>query len=52
MKVPYMLVVGDRERAEGTVALRKRDGSRRDGMPVDDFVALVAERIATRSAEL
>ena len=52
MKVPYMLVVGDRERAEGTVALRRRDGSRQDGMPVDDFVALVAERIATRSAEL
>ena len=52
MKVPYMLVVGDRERDEGTVALRKRDGSRRDGLPVDEFVALVEERIAGRSAEL
>ena len=52
MKVPYMLVVGDRERDEGTVALRKRDGSRRDGLPLDEFVALVEERIAGRSAEL
>ena len=52
MKVPYMLVVGDRERDEGTVALRRRDGSRRDGLPVDEFVALVEERIAGRSAEL
>ena len=52
MKVPYMLVVGDREVAEGTIALRKRDGSRKNGMPVDEFIALVTERIATRSPEL
>lgn len=52
MKVPYMLVVGDREVAEGTVALRKRDGSRQNGMPVDEFIALVTERITTRSPEL
>ncbi len=51
-KVPYMLVVGDREMAEGTVSLRKRDGSRADGMPAGEFVALVRERIATRSREL
>ena len=52
MKVPYMLVVGDQEAANGTVSLRKRDGSRQDGMPVDEFVALVQERIATRASEL
>jgi threonyl-tRNA synthetase len=51
-KVPYMLVVGDREMAEGTVSLRKRDGTRADGMPAGEFVALVKERIATRSREL
>ena len=38
MKVPYMLVVGDQEAAAGTVSLRKRDGSRQDGMAVDEFV--------------
>ena len=52
MKVPYMLVVGDREREQGTVALRKRDGSRQNDLPVDEFLALVEGRIATRSAEL
>ncbi len=52
MKVPYMPVVGDREMEEGTVALRKRDGSRQNGMPVDEFVAMVSERIVTRSSEL
>ncbi len=51
-KVPYMLVVGDREVAEGTVSLRRRDGSRRNDMPFAEFMALVKERIATRSAAL
>jgi threonyl-tRNA synthetase len=51
-KVPYMLVVGEREMADGTVSLRKRDGSRQDGMPADDFVKLVKDRITTRSPEL
>ncbi|MFN8468528.1 MAG: threonine--tRNA ligase, partial [Caldilineaceae bacterium] len=34
MKVPYMLVVGDAEQANHTVALRKRDGSRINDMAV------------------
>jgi threonyl-tRNA synthetase len=52
MKIPYMLVVGDRETEQNTVALRKRDGTRQDGMPVEEFIALVRERIASRSSEL
>jgi threonyl-tRNA synthetase len=51
-KVPYMLVVGDREMADGTVSLRKRDGSRADGMPVDEFIKQVQDRIQKRSREL
>jgi threonyl-tRNA synthetase len=52
LKVPYMLVVGDQEVQNGAVSLRKRDGSRQDGMPAEAFVALVQERIASRAAEL
>jgi threonyl-tRNA synthetase len=52
MKVPYILVVGDREAAERTVALRRRDGSRQDDMAADAFVELVRSRIQTRSAEV
>ena len=52
MKVPYMLVVGDREMEDNVVSLRKRDGTQVNGVPVDEFVALVADRIATRSPEL
>jgi hypothetical protein len=34
------------------VSLRRRDGSRLNDLPVDEFVALVVDRIASRSAEL
>ncbi len=52
MKVPYMLVVGDREKAEETVSLRKRDGTQQNGLPAGEFIAMAQERIATRSGEL
>jgi threonyl-tRNA synthetase len=52
MKVPYMLVVGDQEVANQTVALRKRDGSRINDLPAAQFVALVQAKIADRSLTL
>ncbi len=52
MKVPYMVVLGDKEIQAGTVALRKRDGSRNDAMPVEEFLTMVQERIQNRAAEL
>ncbi|MCB0225903.1 MAG: threonine--tRNA ligase, partial [Anaerolineae bacterium] len=52
MQVPYMPVIGDREMAEGTIALRKRDNTRQNGLPVDEFIASVKEKIAARSSEL
>ena len=52
MKVPYMLVVGEQEANNNTVSLRKRDGSRQDGMPVEQFVSLVVEKIKTRAGDL
>jgi threonyl-tRNA synthetase len=51
-KVPYMLVVGEREMSDSTVSLRKRDGSRQDAMPVDEIIHLVKDRIDHRSPEL
>ena len=36
-KVPYMLVVGDREAEAGAVAVRQRDGEDLGAMPVEDF---------------
>jgi threonyl-tRNA synthetase len=42
-KIPYMLVIGDKEMAAGTVAPRARDGKNLGALPVDDFIALVRE---------
>lgn len=51
MKVPYMAVIGDREVAEGAVALRTRTGSR-ETLARQAFIDRVRDRIAARSREL
>ncbi|GAP09781.1 threonyl-tRNA synthetase [Bellilinea caldifistulae] len=52
LKIPYMAVVGDQEVNSRTIALRRRDGSRQNDVPVQAFIEQVKERIRTRSAEL
>jgi threonyl-tRNA synthetase len=52
MQIPYMPVIGGREVENDTVSLRQRDGERKNGMPVDEFINLVKDRIATRSLKL
>ena len=42
-KVPYMLVVGDREAEAGAVAVRSRDGGDMGAMPLADFVELLGK---------
>jgi threonyl-tRNA synthetase len=44
-KVPYMLVVGDREAAEGTVSVRSRAGGDLGSRPTAAFVAAAREEI-------
>ncbi len=45
-KIPYMLVIGDREVTEKTVSPRFRDGSSLDAMSVDSFVDFVKAQAA------
>lgn len=47
-KVPYMLVVGERERAAGTVAVRHRDLGDLGAMALDAFADALREEIASR----
>jgi threonyl-tRNA synthetase len=47
-KVPYMLVIGDREVAEGTVAVRSRTGGDQGSQAVEAFIAAAADEIRTR----
>jgi len=52
MKVPYMLVVGDREVAGKTVSLRRRDGETMDDIAPDKFIAGVVQKIKQRAPGL
>jgi len=47
-KVPYMLVIGDREMEAGQVNLRLRDGQVPGAMAVDDFIALAQGAVAEK----
>jgi threonyl-tRNA synthetase len=48
-KVPYMLVIGDREAESGTVAVRSRKEGDLGAMPLEDFIAKITEEINTRA---
>jgi threonyl-tRNA synthetase len=47
-KVPYMLVIGDREAEAGQVNLRRRDGENVGAMGVADFIAMAQEAVRER----
>jgi threonyl-tRNA synthetase len=51
-KVPYMLIVGEKEAAAGSVSVRKRTGGDQGSMPIEDFVAEARRLIASRSLTL
>ena len=48
-KVPFVLIAGATDAEAGAVSFRYRDGSQRNGVPVDDAVAQVAAWVAGRS---
>ncbi len=52
MKVPYMLVLGEREGHDQTVAVRTRTGEQWPPMPVNEFVERVQELVRTRSSSI
>ncbi|MCR5084216.1 MAG: threonine--tRNA ligase [Succinivibrionaceae bacterium] len=52
MKVPYLLVCGDREAASGQVAVRMRGGKDRGAMAVSDLIQEINSAIMSRSLAL
>jgi threonyl-tRNA synthetase len=50
-KIPYMLVIGDKEAEAGTVAVRTRAGGDKGAMPLDEFASALLEQIRTRSLD-
>lgn len=47
-RIPYMLIIGQKEMDEGTVSIRHRDGNQTETMPLDDFISMIKEEIETR----
>ena len=51
-KVPYLLIAGADDVANGAVSFRFRDGTQVNGVPVEQAIARITTAISTRSAEL
>lgn len=51
MKVPYTVVVGDKEVSDGTVAVRDRSGHEVRGIPFDPFLEAAAREAEARALE-
>jgi threonyl-tRNA synthetase len=49
-KIPYMLVVGDREEEQKQVALRLRTEEDLGPRPLEEFIELVKEKVAARAS--
>jgi threonyl-tRNA synthetase len=47
-KIPYMLLAGDDDIAAGAVSFRYRSGEQKNGVPVDDAIAEIADAVAGR----
>lgn len=47
-KVPYILVLGEKEVEAGTVTAERRDGTHLDALPIDEFLAIAKREIATK----
>ena len=50
MKVPHMLVLGEREQEGGAISVRYRDGKQENGVALDAYVASLHGKIATKQA--
>ena len=48
-KIPYMLVVGDKEIESGSVAVRLRSGEDLGAMPLDDLVAMIKRKVEEKA---
>jgi threonyl-tRNA synthetase len=47
-KIPYLLIVGDREAEEGSVNVRRRGEKQQEEMDVGDFAEAVSDEVRSR----
>lgn len=51
-KVPYIVIAGEEDRANGAVSFRFRDGEQVNGVPVADAIARITDIIERRSQDI
>ena len=51
-KIPYMLVVGDKEEEQNAVAVRTRDNENRGAVPVAEFITQATTLVTNKGMEL
>lgn len=47
-KIPFMVIVGDEDVAYNAVSFRYRDGSQKNGIPIDEALAEIADAVERR----
>jgi len=47
--VPFQLIAGEEDMANGAVSFRFRDGTQENGVPIADAIARITEAIATKA---
>ena len=50
-KIPYVVVIGDKESENGTVSVRTRSGGDKGAVKLDEFVKDICEEIRARSLD-
>ncbi|MFA5604405.1 MAG: threonine--tRNA ligase [Dehalococcoidales bacterium] len=48
-KIPYMLIVGDKEVDNGTVSVRFRNGEQKNGIPFEDFLNIAIKAVVEKA---
>ena len=48
-KIPFMMIAGEEDQSAGAVSFRYRNGDQKNGVPIDDAIAMVLEVISHRS---
>lgn len=51
MKVPYLVIIGDKEFLEKTVTVRKRTGENIGPFTIEDFIGIIKEKVNNKSLE-
>jgi len=51
MKVPYLIVIGDKEESEKKITVRKRTGENFGPFTIDEFILIMKEKIKTKSLD-